>query len=79
MDMELPWLKNKRNQGGGGPTDIKIRTPDDGGAVDLMDQVVDELWEALSKKDKAMFREALRALVLDIQDEDKRQDEEMIG
>lgn len=76
--MELPWLKNKsKNQGGGGPTTVKMRPSDDGGAVDLMDSVVDEFWQAIEKKDKALFKDALRALVLQIQDEDKLQDEGM--
>lgn len=77
--MELPFLKNKsNNQGGGGPA-VKLRAPDDGGAVDLMDSVVDEFWQAIEKKDKALFKDALRALVLHIQDEDKSQDQEMTG
>ncbi len=50
----------------------------EGGEVgaDLMDHVVDELWMAFEKKDKSLFKEALKALVLDIQDADKAQDQE---
>lgn len=44
---------------------------------DLMDHVCDELWTAFEKKDKGLFRDALKALVLDIQDQDQEQDEEM--
>jgi hypothetical protein len=73
--MELPWLKNKKNQGGGGPTVTKVRAPDDGGSMDLMDSVVDEFWQAIETKDKALFKEALKALVLNIQDQDQSQDE----
>ncbi len=42
---------------------------------DLMDAVVDELFDALEKKDKGMLKEALKALVLQIQDEDREQDQ----
>jgi hypothetical protein len=80
--MELPWLKNKtKHQGGGGPTVVKRRPPDGGGTLesDLMDQVVDELFQAIEKKDKALLREALKALVLHIQDEDAEQDEETMS
>ena len=51
----------------------------EGGEVDddteLMDHVVDELMEAFEKKDKGLLMEALRALILHIQDEDQKQDE----
>lgn len=44
---------------------------------DLLEQVAHELMEAIEKKDKALLIEALRALVLHIQDEDQKQDEGM--
>lgn len=42
---------------------------------ELMDQVCDELMKAFETKDKALLKEALTALVLDIMDQDKAQDE----
>lgn len=43
---------------------------------DLMDQVADELLTAFQTKDKKMLIEALRALILHIEDEDENQDSE---
>lgn len=75
--MELPFLKNRRNQQGGGGPPLEItRQSDDGGSVDLLDHVIDELWEATSRKDKAAFKEAMRALISGLQEEDARQDQE---
>lgn len=78
MGMELPFLHNKKNQGGGGPTE-KMRASNDGSTSDdsLMDQVADEFLQAIEKKDKGLLRDALKALVLHIQDEDQEQDEGM--
>lgn len=41
---------------------------------ELIDQVVDELMQGFETKDKGMIKEALRAFVLHIQDEDQEQD-----
>jgi hypothetical protein len=72
MGMELPFLKNRANAGGGGPTE-KLRASDDGSTSgsDLMDQVADEFLQAIEKKDKGLLRDALKALVLHINDEDE--------
>lgn len=40
----------------------------------LMDQVASELLEGIEKKDKKMVMDAIKALVLHIQDEDEKQD-----
>lgn len=70
--MELPFLKNKKNQGGGGPA--VSRDPDESNDSDLMDQVMDELFSAFEKKDKALALDALRAIILHVQDEDQTQE-----
>ncbi len=78
--MELPFLKNKKkNQGGGiaiereaSPTHDSDRNMDDA----LLDQVAEEFLKAIETKDKSLLREALGALVLHIQDEDREQDKE---
>ncbi len=51
----------------------------EGGQVDeeLMDQVAGEFLQAIESKDKKALCEALEALVLYIQDEDQKQDEQM--
>lgn len=41
---------------------------------ELMGHVADELLEAFEKKDRELLMDALRALVLQIQDEDREQD-----
>lgn len=79
--MELPFLKNKKNQGGGGPYEVARKSDDNLRADnqmenDLMDQVADELLQAIETKNKTMLRDALKALVLHIQDEDAEQDQE---
>lgn len=76
--MELPFLKNRRNQGGGGPAVELTRQPDDGGSVDLLDHVIDELWDAMARKDKAAFKEAMRAFMRGLQEEDEAQDQELM-
>ena len=64
--MELPFLKNKKNRGGG--TTVEKTRDSDGNKV-LTDSVVDELMSAAERKDIKAFREALRALVLTIKGE----------
>ncbi len=55
----------------------------EGGEVDddqeLMSHVVDELMQAFETKDKGLLMDALKALVLHIQDEDQEQDQEMMS
>jgi len=41
---------------------------------ELLSQVVDELMEAFEKKDKQLLMDALKALILHIQEEDKETD-----
>jgi len=76
--MELPWLKNKnKNQGGGSSIE---RYPDEGTSTDrLIDMVADELLAALQARDRAGFREALHAFVSVIQEEDEAQDAATAG
>ena len=52
-----------------------MRESDDG-QDGLLDSVAQELFEAIEKKDIKGFRSALEALVLHINDEDKKQDQE---
>jgi hypothetical protein len=70
---ELPYLKKK--MGGGGPAVIS-RAPDDGADDEsLLNSVASELLDAIEKKNIKGLRDALKALVLHIQDEDKEQDQ----
>lgn len=43
----------------------------------MLDQVADELLQAIETKDKSMLLDALHALVLGIQQEDEKQDSEI--
>lgn len=77
--MELPFLKNKKQDGGGGSAiERKASTKDDGmDDSEMMGHVWDELVSAFEKKDRKLGMDALTALVLYIQDQDKKQDQEM--
>ena len=66
---EIPFLKNKKNQGGSTPTMEVTRDSDAYNPNELSDSVCDELFSALEKKDKQMFKDALRALMGMINDE----------
>lgn len=69
---DLPFLRNKNKYaGGGGPIEME-REPD--GDTDLSDHIVDEFLEAIETKNKALLKDALKALVFHIQDEDAKQD-----
>lgn len=79
--MELPFLKNKNQSGGGGPIlEIKAAPTHDRGAMnddqEMLSQVWDELFQSFDTKNKKLGMEALTALVLHIQEEDHEQDQE---
>ncbi len=61
--MELPFLKNKQNQGGGGPDVEKTRESDKTSDEALMESIGQELLDAISRKDIGGIRSALEALV----------------
>ena len=77
--MELPFLKNKsKNQGGGGPIERTASpTHDTEGQMDetLIDHVADEFFQAVETKNKKLLKEALAALISYIQEQDEIQDE----
>lgn len=66
---DLPFLKNKNKKRDG----ATIIGPQEDGS-DLLHKVTDELIEAIDKKDLKSTREALRALVLIIKEEDRAAD-----
>ena len=70
---DLPFLKNKNKAGGGASGPIE-RESDATHPDKLIEMVADELLSAFERKNHAGFMEALRALVLMIQDEDREQD-----
>lgn len=61
--MELPWLKNKKNQGGGTPPVEMERTPDENSDKALLDGAADELLSALDRKDFKGIKQALKAIL----------------
>ena len=74
--MELPFLKSKNKQGGGGPLPVvhADRTQDMDDDKDLLSQVADEFIQAIEKKDHGMMIDALKALIMHIQQEDQEPD-----
>lgn len=68
--MEIPFLKNKQNQGGGGPVET-IRVSSDGDSPEkLLEMVADELIDSYHRGDRQAFLHAFRAFVLMTQDEE---------
>jgi hypothetical protein len=72
--MELAWLKNRQNQGGGGPPEEILRESDSGSERRILETITDELMEAFHRKDHKAFLEALHAFVLMVQHIDEVQD-----
>jgi hypothetical protein len=69
--MEIPFLKNKSKNMGGGSIEVQ-RPSDKSNTQTLLEHIADELIEAINKKDIKSFREALKALVLTItEDQDE--------
>lgn len=68
---DLPFLKKKNKNRDA--TVVIDHDPD--GVTNLDHHVTDELIEAIHKKDFKSIKEALKALVLIMQDEDKDQDQ----
>lgn len=60
--MELPFLKNKKNQGGGGPAVIE-HTPDSLTGDHMLRLIADELHTHMTKRNHAGALESLRAFV----------------
>ncbi len=74
----LPFLKD-RHEGGAssGPVETIKRESDDGeSSYEMLDAVVDDMLDAVQKKDKALLKGALEALIEHIQDQDLIQDAE---
>lgn len=61
--MELPFLKNKKNQGGGGPSVEVERQPDSSSSGKFLEMAYDELHDAYHRGDSASFLNGLRAFV----------------
>lgn len=74
----LPFLKDKNEGGMSGPVESKQRTPDEGKEEDygMLDAIVDDLLDAVHKKDKKLLKSSLEALIEVIQAEDEIQDQE---
>lgn len=55
-------------------TSVGPAEPDDSSI--MLDMVADEFLTAIERKDKKLLCDALRALVMHVQDEDREQDQE---
>lgn len=75
----MPFLKNKDDGVGAGPVETKHRKPDEGEDMDMLSAVAQDMLSAFEKKDKALLKEALAALVEHIQEEDEEMDEKLLG
>lgn len=78
--MEIPFLKNKNKNAGGGAPIERVAAPtheNDMSNDDMMDHVASEFIQAIETKNHKLLREALSALVAHIQSEDEQQDEAM--
>lgn len=69
---DLPFLPKKNKNMGAGVA-VVTREPDDGAAI--LDMVLDELLDAIAKKDKSLLLDAVRAIVLHVLEEEESQDE----
>lgn len=72
----LPFLKERHEGGVSGPVDSIKRDHDEGADYDMLDAIVEDLLEAVNKKDKKLLRSCLEALIEHVQEEDEIQDEE---
>lgn len=71
----LPFLKDRHEAAMSGPVE-KISIEEGDGDFGMMDAIVEDMLEAVHKKDKKLLKGALEALVEHIQSEDEDQDEE---
>jgi hypothetical protein len=73
----LPFLKNREEGAGQGPSNPIERKHDD--TYDMLDAVVEDLFRAFETKDKALAKEALQSLCDHIQSLDTKQDQQTMG
>ena len=71
----LPFLRQKNIAAANADEEPIRRKSDDGEDYEMLDAVVDDMAEAIEKKDKRMLKDALEALCEDIRHEDEEQDE----
>lgn len=69
--MQLPFLKDKINQGGGTALIEKEREADQSSQEKLLEGIGSELMEAISRKDIKALRSALEAICHLIKEQDK--------
>lgn len=75
----LPFLKDRHEGGMSGPDEIKKMGPEEEDEdYGLLDAVVEDMIDAVHKKDKKLLKGALEALCEYIEDKDKVQDEEIV-
>lgn len=75
----LPFLKYRDDGVGQGPVETVERKPDEDKELDMLDAVASDFLQAFEKKDKKLLKEALSAFRDHILEEDKEQDQSMIG
>lgn len=72
----IPFLKKKQEAAVMVPDEIKVRKPDEEEASEfgMLDAIVEDMIEAIHKRDKRLLKSALEALVGHIKEEDEMQD-----
>lgn len=70
--MELPFLKNKNKQAGG--AGVVERKSESKSNEQMLEMVAGEMLDAYDRKDTVAMRQAIKAFVLMINDEDEAQD-----
>lgn len=73
----LPFLKDRNEGSMSGPVETIKRESDNGEeSYGMIDAIVEDMIEALQKKDKQLLRGALEALIEHIREDDEIQDQE---
>lgn len=75
----LPFLKDRHEGSVSEPVESIKREPDEGDSFEMLDAIVDDLLDAIHKKDKKLLKGALEALIEHIQEQDEYQDEREMG
>ncbi len=74
----LPFLKKRHEGGASYDVSIKRSTDEDTEGYEMLDAICEDMMEAVQKKDKALLKGCLEALVEHIQMQDEISDHEMM-
>lgn len=72
----LPFLKDRHEASMSGPMEHVKREPDGEAPFEMLDAIVEDMLEAIHKKDKKLLKSTLEALLEHVQELDEVQDSE---